>query len=104
MDTDDDLAAACEAVRIAGEVAAARFRSTGLAVTQKSGPGDVVTEADREAEAAALDHLRLRRPDDGAVGEEGGHRPGRRTWFVDAIDGTLDHVAGDPTWCSAVPR
>ncbi len=102
MDTDDDLATAREAVRIAGEVAAARFRTTGLAVTQKSGPGDLVTEADRQAEAAALDHLRLRRPHDGVVGEEGGHRPGRRTWFVDAIDGTLNFVSGDPFWCSAV--
>ena len=102
MGSEDDLGAAREAVRIAGEVAAARFRSSGLAVTTKSGPGDVVTEADRQAEAAALDHLRLRCPDDGVVGEEGGHRPGRRTWFVDAIDGTLNFVSGDPFWCSAV--
>jgi fructose-1,6-bisphosphatase/inositol monophosphatase family enzyme len=102
MDADDDLAAACEAVRVAGAVAAARFRTGGLAVTEKSGPGDVVTEADRQAEAAALDVLRQRRPGDGAVGEEGGHRPGRRTWFVDAIDGTLNFVSGDPFWCSAV--
>lgn len=102
MSTGEDLGAAREAVRIAGEVAAARFRSPGLAVTVKSGPGDVVTVADREAEAAALDHLRLRCPDDGVVGEEGGRRRGRRTWFVDAIDGTLNFVSGDPFWCSAV--
>jgi fructose-1,6-bisphosphatase/inositol monophosphatase family enzyme len=102
MGAESDLQAAREAARTAGEVAAAHFRSTGLTVTEKSGPGDVVTEADRQAEAAALDHLRLRRPDDGVVGEEGGQRPGRRTWFVDAIDGTLNFVSGDPFWCSAV--
>jgi fructose-1,6-bisphosphatase/inositol monophosphatase family enzyme len=102
MGGDEDLRAAREAVLTAGEVAAARFRSSGLTVTEKSGPGDVVTEADRQAEAAALDCLRLRRPGDGVVGEEGGQRPGRRTWFVDAIDGTLDFVSGDPFWCSAV--
>ncbi|SFN84020.1 fructose-1,6-bisphosphatase [Geodermatophilus obscurus] len=102
MGIDEDLGAAREAVRIAGEVAAARFRSAGLAVTVKSGPGDVVTEADRQAEAAVLDHLRLRCPDDGVVGEEGGQRPGGRTWLVDAIDGTLNFVSGDPFWCSAV--
>ncbi len=102
MTVTDDLAAAREAVRIAGEVAAAWFRSAGLTVTAKSGPGDVVTEADRQAEAAVLAHLRERRPGDGVVGEEGSHRPGARTWYVDAIDGTLNFVSGDPFWCSAV--
>ncbi len=102
MSTREELAAACGAVRVAGEVAAARFRSSGLEVTVKGAPGDVVTEADRQAEAAALDHLRLRFPGDGAVGEEGGRRPGRRTWYVDAVDGTLNFVSGDPFWCTAV--
>jgi fructose-1,6-bisphosphatase/inositol monophosphatase family enzyme len=102
VDLDDDLRAAREAARIGGDVAAGWFRSGGLAVTEKNGPGDVVTQADRQAEAAVLAHLRAHRPGDGVVGEEGGRRPGRRTWFVDAIDGTLNFVSGDPFWCSAV--
>ncbi len=102
MSSEDDLAVAREAVRIGGQVAAARFRSAGLAVTEKSGPGDLVSAADREAEAAVVAHLRARCPDDGVVGEEGGRRPGRRTWFVDAVDGTLNFVSGDPFWCTAV--
>jgi len=73
------------------------------AVERKSASGaDVVTEADREAEAAVVELLRRERPDDGILGEEGARREAGRTWLVDALDGTFNFVAGVPHWCSAV--
>jgi myo-inositol-1(or 4)-monophosphatase len=68
----------------------------------KSAPGDVVSLADEQSERAILDVLDQQRPDDGVLAEEGGRRPGTRTWLVDAVDGTLNFVSQDPFWCTAV--
>jgi myo-inositol-1(or 4)-monophosphatase len=67
-------------------------------------PTDVVTVADREAEAAAVAVLAAERPDDAVFGEEGTDRPGTsgRRWVLDAIDGTLNYSLGIPAWCCAV--
>ena len=101
MDLTAERLLAIEAVRLGADVAAGYFRGP-LQVDLKSGPADVVSEADRAAESAIVDLLAARRPHDGVVGEEGGRREGSRTWFVDAIDGTLNFVHADPFWCSAV--
>jgi len=72
-------------------------------VERKSASGaDVVSAADREAEAAVVELLRAERPGDGLLGEEGAQREGARTWVVDALDGTFNYVAGVPHWCAAV--
>jgi myo-inositol-1(or 4)-monophosphatase len=67
-------------------------------------PTDVVTVADREAEAAAVAVLTAERPRDAVFGEEGTDRAGEsgRRWIVDAVDGTLNFSLGLPGWCSAV--
>lgn len=97
------------AERAARAAAAAALRHHGgeLAVEVKSAePTDVVTVADREAEAAAVAVLAEARPDDAISGEEGADRPGSgataRRWIVDAVDGTLNFSLGIPGWCSAV--
>jgi myo-inositol-1(or 4)-monophosphatase len=84
---------------------ALRHRGGPLTVEVKSAePTDVVTVADREAEAAALAVLATERPDDAVSGEEGTDRPGTsgRRWVIDAIDGTLNYSLGIPAWCAAV--
>ena len=72
----------------------------------KSGPADLVSEADRAAEAAAIEMLREHRPDDGYVGEEGSRSAGDasngRRWLIDGIDGTFNFLHGVPNWCTAV--
>lgn len=69
-------------------------------------PTDVVTVADREAEAAAFAVIAAARPADAVAGEEGTDRPAApgvdRRWIVDAVDGTLNFSLGLPAWCSAV--
>ena len=87
-------------MRTAGAIA---LELRGGAVDVKDGPTDVVTEADRRAEAALLALLRAERPDDGVLGEEGAAvAGGARRWLLDPVDGTLNYAAGLPAWCSAV--
>jgi len=70
----------------------------------KSTPTDPVTEFDRAAEALIVDTLRLRRPDDSIVGEEGADHAGSSglVWHIDPIDGTANFVYDLPAWCTSV--
>ena len=87
-------------MRTAGAIA---LELRGGAVDVKEGLTDVVTAADRRAEAAQLALLRSERPDDGVLGEEGAAvAGGARRWLLDPVDGTLNYAAGLPAWCSAV--
>lgn len=100
----DDLELAAALARDAGELAARMLRE-GLSVERKTSISDVVSAADRAAEALVVSRLRAARPDDGIVGEEGAavaeSRAGR-TWYVDPVDGTYNFVSGLPIWCSGV--
>ena len=96
---DAEVAAAL--VRAAGRLAA-RMRSVGLLVEEKTSISDVVSDADKAAEALIVERLAAIRPDDGVVGEEGAAAPGRRTWVIDPVDGTYNFVSGLPAWCSAL--
>lgn len=97
----DDLELAGELVREAGRLAA-RMLADGLDTRHKSSVSDVVSAADHAAEELIVARLRQQRPADGLVGEEGAYRAGRRTWFIDPVDGTYNFLAGLPFWCSAV--
>ena len=70
----------------------------------KSTPTDPVTEFDRAAEALIVDTLRLARPDDSIVGEEGAEHAGTSglEWHIDPIDGTANFVYDLPAWCTSV--
>jgi myo-inositol-1(or 4)-monophosphatase len=100
----DDFALAAELVHEAGELAAA-MRRDGVAIETKTSISDVVTAADRAAEELIVARLRVARPEDGLVGEEGtsvAAGDGGRTWFIDPVDGTYNFTRGLPMWCSAV--
>lgn len=75
----------------------ARFGSP-LVRHQKAGT-DFATDVDLAAEAAVREVIRLARPTDAVLGEEGG-RSGTdrsdRLWLVDPLCGTLDFAAGTP--------
>ena len=95
-----DRALAERLVRLAGGIA---LELRGGAVEVKGDATDVVTEADRRAEAAQLELLRAERPGDGVRGEEGAAvAGGARQWLLDPVDGTLNYARGLPAWCSAV--
>jgi len=59
------------------------------------GAGDFVTHADIEAEHAMCAVLHRERPEDAILGEESGRSgasSGVRTWLIDPLCGTLNHV------------
>jgi len=96
-----DLELASSLVRDAGELAD-RMRQSGVGIDYKSSISDIVTAADHAAEQLVVARLLTERPDDGLVGEEGSDVPGKRTWYIDPVDGTYNFAAGLPTWCSAL--
>ena len=102
-DLSSDAALAVELVEQAGALAA-RIRSKGLDVEEKTSGSDVVTQADVAAERLIVERLTLERPDDAIVGEEGTSRPGTsgRTWVIDPVDGTYNFMRGSDWWCSAI--
>jgi myo-inositol-1(or 4)-monophosphatase len=102
---DELLAVAVEAARMAGALLAERARhGAERAVTSKSTPTDLVSEADTESERAIRELLAARRPDDGIVGEEGSDEPGSSglRWVVDPLDGTVNFLFSIPQWCVSV--
>lgn len=75
-----------------------------LSVEHKTGPRDLVSQADREAELAIRHVLNHRRPDDGVLGEEGGQTTGSTDvqWVLDPIDGTTSYLYGRSDWSVSV--
>jgi fructose-1,6-bisphosphatase/inositol monophosphatase family enzyme len=98
--TDREVAEA--AVRRAGALLLEGFGREHAVERKSAANADVVSEADGAAEAAVVALLREQRPGDGLLGEEGARATAKRTWLVDALDGTFNYVAGVPHWCSAV--
>lgn len=70
----------------------------------KSTETDIVTDADREAEQTITELLRVERPQDGLLGEEGAESGGTtgRRWVVDPLDGTVNFFYGIPAWAVSV--
>jgi myo-inositol-1(or 4)-monophosphatase len=87
-----------------GEVALQGRRQGLTDVSTKSTSTDMVTEYDKQTEEAIIAALRLARPEDSIVGEEGGGHQGRSgiTWYVDPIDGTTNFLYDLPTWTVSI--
>lgn len=89
-----------------------RFRQLAAhEVDQKSGPHDLVTDADRLAELYLTETLGALLPGSVVVGEEAVHANPRTyealqgdapVWIVDPVDGTRQFVHGDPGFCTLV--
>jgi myo-inositol-1(or 4)-monophosphatase len=78
-------------------------------VATKSSPTDVVTEADRTAEALIRELIGEARPGDRILGEEGGETgaggeggTSRVRWIVDPLDGTVNYLYGLPDWAVSI--
>jgi fructose-1,6-bisphosphatase/inositol monophosphatase family enzyme len=89
-----------------------RFRQLGAhEVDQKSGPHDLVTDADRNAERYLTQVLGALLPGSVVVGEEAVHadpatyeaiQGDAPVWIVDPVDGTRQFVHGDSGFCTLV--
>jgi myo-inositol-1(or 4)-monophosphatase len=76
----------------------------GLAISAKSTPTDLVSDADVRTERLIRARLEAARPDDAILGEEGDDRPGTSglRWVVDPLDGTVNFLFGIPQWCVSI--
>jgi myo-inositol-1(or 4)-monophosphatase len=112
METDtseDDAAArahvAEQAARVGSAVAAGSFRR-GVAVETKTEKTDVVTQADRDAQARVIDCIHSTYEANAIVGEEADELKSvpeeGPVWVIDPIDGTNNFVRGLQVWCTAV--
>jgi myo-inositol-1(or 4)-monophosphatase len=98
------LALAEEIALAAGAQLRSAFDRGDLAVSAKSSPTDMVSEADEAAEALIRERLARARPQDGILGEEEGDTPGTSgvRWVVDPLDGTTNFLFGIPQWAVSV--
>lgn len=103
------LQIAIDAARAAAGELMARFGGRQRDVRAKSGPTDLVSEADVSAEAAIRTLLAERRPGDAVLGEEGGATGGSATgdgealrWVVDPLDGTINFLFGLPAFAVSI--
>ncbi|MBI1218297.1 MAG: inositol monophosphatase [Rhodobacteraceae bacterium] len=89
----------------AGQLALDYFdRLATLEVETKRDGQDVVSDADRAVEDLIRATLARAFGDDGLLGEERGHEPGRNGWLwvIDPIDGTSSFLAGLRDWCISI--
>ena len=114
-DPADLLELACQTAVAAGRLLAARGGHPQVVAT-KSSPTDVVTEADRAAEALIRDLIGAARGGDRILGEEGGETGARDggggdsgdsgdsgvRWIVDPLDGTVNYLYGLPDWAVSI--
>ncbi|WP_406863928.1 inositol monophosphatase family protein [Streptomyces sp. HUAS MG47] len=114
---DEFLDSGTDAVEAAVRKAAAdeimpRFRQLGAdEIVTKNGPHDLVTVADRAAEARLTEALTALLPGSVVVGEEAVHADPSvyealhgeaPVWIVDPVDGTRQFVHGEPGFCTLV--
>jgi len=79
------------------------YQERGFAVDTKTGPTDLVTQADRETEAAIKEYLLGRYPDHAFLGEEGGQEhEAEYRWIVDPLDGTVNFAHRFPFFAVSI--
>jgi myo-inositol-1(or 4)-monophosphatase len=108
----NDLELAVSAAREAGRVALRHYgRVERLTKTHAATTDEPVTVADREAQRAIVERLRLHHPSDGLIGEESDTgesitaeklETDGRTWVIDPIDGTNNFIAGLGNWAICI--
>ena len=88
----------------AGEIHLRHFRTHNLQQSTKLNDSDVVTIADKEAEAAILHYIHTHFPDHGIISEESGrdHEDREWRWVIDPLDGTTNFAMGLPPFCVSI--
>lgn len=73
-------------------------------VEEKGRPGDLVTEADKAAEATILEVIRRHFPTHAILAEESGRSgdAGDFLWAIDPLDGTTNYAHQYPAYCCSI--
>ncbi|MGH7841905.1 MAG: inositol monophosphatase family protein [Candidatus Binataceae bacterium] len=93
---------AVRAARAAGRVHLKRLSH--ISVARKSNAIDLVTEADREAETAAIEVLQRAFPAHAILAEESGatSSASEHRWIIDPLDGTTNFAHAFPQFCVSI--
>ena len=93
---------AIRAARAAGRIHLKRLSH--ISVARKSNAIDLVTEADRESEAAAIEVLQRVFPAHAILAEESGANAAvsEHQWIIDPLDGTTNFAHGYPQFCVSI--
>ena len=99
---NSDLTLAREAAQLGALVVRERFDQV-LAIEEKAGQKGLVTEVDKQAEEAILNHLRSSSAY-GVLAEESGRSSGESgpMWVVDPLDGTNNFARGLPLFAVSI--
>lgn len=103
MDLDAFKAAALTAAQRGGAILLDLFGK--IAYIAHKGPIDLVTEADRQAEAAIVGVLATRFPDHQFIAEEGTGAGGGASvyrWLIDPLDGTTNYAHDNPYFAVSI--
>jgi myo-inositol-1(or 4)-monophosphatase len=75
-------------------------RPSRFEIEQKSSAVDFATQMDHASEKLIVERIRVARPLDGIIGEEGAERESRSgiTWIIDPLDGTVNYFYDLPGW------
>lgn len=99
----DSLEAAVSAALAAASILQTHAHNRGNLIIDTKARNDLVSQADREAEAATIDILRERTPQFAIVAEEsGGETAGLATWYIDPLDGTTNFLHGIPHYAISI--
>lgn len=101
----DELAGvALDAARAAATIQVDGLGQARARIDTKTSSTDMVSEVDRQAEAAVTGILTDRRPADAVLGEEGTSREGTTgvRWVVDPLDGTTNYLFGIPAFSVSI--
>ncbi len=74
-------------------------------IQEKGRPGDLITEADKAAEAAVLEVLHRHFPNHQILAEESGQQGDAESqylWAIDPLDGTTNYAHQYPFWATSV--
>lgn len=101
------LNTAVKAARKAADIISYGARNLDRLTIDNKGPGDYVSEIDRNAEAAIVDVLLEAYPTHGILAEEGsGEKRGNASsdfiWVIDPLDGTTNFLHGVPQYCVSI--
>ncbi|WP_370454791.1 inositol monophosphatase [Halorhabdus sp. CBA1104] len=107
MPTDTDYAPVVEQAAVTGSAVAANLFRRDIEVEYKDDTkANVVTKADRGAQAAIMDTLERLQPDATIVGEEGDAAKevpdSGLSFVVDPLDGSYNFTRGNRLWCASV--
>lgn len=92
-----------EAIRAAGAIIHHRFQGD-FVIDHKEGINNLVTEVDKQAEAAIIQIINNNFPDHTILSEEAGllEQHSDYVWLVDPIDGTVNFAHGIPICCVSI--